>query len=250
MSNFVSEEDKKIKLTDIFNVLVLLLNEFRDDFFVLVVLSDMDESMNSVHSISAMDISPASSPRTTMNTIPPNPSVLSAFQQQQELLFNMLSNRVDMSDYPLINKNPLSDEYENQSKSVCLYSTVLTENNEPIQSPILPDESNQLRQRMITASVPSVIESPSTHSQSVPSKRSFQKIALLLIPIVLFIIYLMTQSFYRPILLPRASHWQNASEYLTKNLIGQEQGLQEFKETVEKHKNFSIVLLQVKIDDQ
>lgn len=205
--------------------------------------------MNSVHSISAMDISPASSPRTAMNAIPSNPFVLNAFHHQHELLSNMLFNRVDMHEHPIINKNPLSDEYDTNSKSVCLYSTVLTENNDIIPTQILPDESNQIRQRIVVAPVSSVVDSTPINSQSVPSKRSAQKMILLIIPIVLFIVYLTVQLFDKPILLPRVSHWKNASEYLTKNLIGQEQGLQEFQQAIENHKNFSIVLLEVRIDD-
>jgi len=201
-------------------------------FQLSLSLSDMDESMNSVHSISAMDISPASSPKITINQMPPNDLLLNAFQQQQELLSNMLFSTSH------INKNPISDEYDNNSKSVCLYSTVLTEN--------IPDETNQLRQRIITAEP---VESTSTIKQS-PSNssgRSFSKI-LLLIPIVLLIIYLTTQYFHTSVILPGSSSWQNASEYLTNNLIGQDQGLQEFKEAMEKHKNFSIVLIEVMIE--
>lgn len=201
-------------------------------FQLSLSLSDMDESMNSVHSISAMDISPASSPKITINQIPPNHLLLNAFQQQQELLSNMLFSTSH------INKNPISDEYDNNSKSACLYSTVLTEN--------IPDETNQLRQRIITAEP---VESTSTIKQppSDSSGRSFSKI-LLLIPIVLLIIYLTTQYFHTSVILPRSSSWQNASEYLTNNLIGQDQGLQEFKEAMEKHKNFSVVLIEVMID--
>ena len=205
--------------------------------------------MNSVHSISAMDISPASSPRTAMNAIPSNHFLLNAFHQQHELLSNVLLNPIVIHDKPIINKNPLSDDYDMNSKSMCLYSTVLTENNDDgIQTQFLPDESNQLRQRMVPTAVSSSIESPSIKLQSTSSKRSFQKLSLLIIPIVFLVAYLISQFFHTPILQPRVSHWQNASEYLMKNLVGQEQGLQEFQQAIEKHKNFSIVLIEVMND--
>lgn len=200
--------------------------------------SDMDESMNSVHSISAMDISPASSPRMALNAIPSSHLLLNAFHQQHELLSNILFS----PSQAIINRNPLSNDGDMNSKSMCLYSTVLTENNDGIQTQILPDESNQLRQRVNPPIVPSTIESSAIKPQS---KRSFQKLVLLIIPMLFFIAYLISQVFHTPILQPRVSHWQNASDYLMKNLIGQEQGLQEFKQAVEKHKNFSIVLIEV-----
>jgi hypothetical protein len=203
----------------------------------------MDDSMNSVHSTSAMDISPASSPIMAINPIPSNHLLLNAFQQQQELLSNILVNASN------INKHLISDEYENNSKSLCLYSTVLTDNNDEIKSQIIPDESNQFRQRIIKESIPSIIEpipiikKPESNS----SQRSFNK-TLLFIPILLFVIYFIVQHLNTSIVLPRSSNWQNASEYLIQNLIGQDQGLQEFKDTMEKHKNFSIVLIEVIID--
>ncbi len=199
--------------------------------------------MNSVHSTSAMDISPASSPIMAINPIPSNHLLLNAFQQQQELLSNILVNASN------INKHLISDEYENNSKSLCLYSTVLTDNNDEIKSQIIPDESNQFRQRIIKESIPSIIEpipiikKPESNS----SQRSFNK-TLLFIPILLFVIYFIVQHLNTSIVLPRSSNWQNASEYLIQNLIGQDQGLQEFKDTMEKHKNFSIVLIEVIID--
>jgi hypothetical protein len=208
-------------------------------------ISDMDDSMNSVHSISAMDISPASSPKTTINPIPSNPLLLNAFQQQQELLSNILFNASNMNDYQLMNRNLISDEYDNNSKSVCLYSTVLTENNDGITSQIIPDESNQLRERIIIKeSIPSIVEPTPIIKKS---GRSFNKIVLF-IPILLLIAYLIVQYLNTSVILSRSSNWQNASEYLTKNLIGQDQGLQEFKDAMEKHKNFSIVLIEVIID--
>jgi hypothetical protein len=203
----------------------------------------MDDSMNSVHNISAMDISPASSPIMAINPIPSNHLLLNAFQQQQELLSNILFNTSN------INKHPISDEYENNSKSLCLYSTVLTDNNDEIKSQIIPDESNQFRQRIIKESIPSIIEPIPIikKSESNSSQRSFNK-TLLFIPILLFVIYFIVQYLNTSIVLPRSSNWSNASEYLIQNLIGQDQGLQEFKDTMEKHKNFSIVLIEVIID--
>jgi len=210
----------------------------------------MDDSMNSVHSISAMDISPASSPRMVINPIPSNPLLLNAFQQQQELLSNILFNAPNIKDYQSINKHLIPDEYEDNSKSLCLYSTVLTDNNDGIKLQIIPDESNQVRQRIIVEpTIPSVIEPKPIikKAESNTSQRSFSK-TFLFIPILLFVIYYIVQHLNTSTILPRSSNWQNASEYLTKNLIGQDQGLQEFKDTMEKHKNFSVVLIEVIID--
>ena len=149
-----------------------------------------------------------------------------------------------------MNKNLIPDEYDSNSKSICLYSTVLTDNNDVIKLQINPNEVDQLRQRVIKEFVSAAAETPSPPlptiktSESNSSRKSFSKI-LLFIPIVLFITYLIVQYLNTSIILPRSSNWQNASEYLTKNLIGQDQGLQEFKDTMEKHKNFSVVLIEV-----
>jgi hypothetical protein len=205
--------------------------------------------MSSVHSISAMDISPASSPSTAINPIPSNHLLLNAFHQQQELLSNILLNASNINDYQSMNKNLISDEYDSNSKSICLYSTVLTDNNDEIKSPIIPNQSNQLRQRIITESISSIVEPTLSikKSESNSSRQSFNKI-LFFIPILLFISYLIAQHFNTSTILPRSSNWQNASEYLTQHLIGQDQGLQEFKDAMENHKNFSIVLIEVIID--
>lgn len=211
---------------------------------MLVFLLDMDESMNSVHSVSAMDISPASSPRMPLHPISSNHYVLNAFQQQQESLSNILLNSSNLHDYPLNNKTNIQDDYDMNSKSICLYSTVLTDNNDINKSPpIIPEETNQLRQRIVTESVPTNVESISTIKRT---SKSFNKL-FLCIPIILCIVYFTMQHMNTSIILPRSSNWQNASEYLTENLIGQDQGLHEFKDAMEKHKNFSIVLIEVMI---
>jgi hypothetical protein len=193
----------------------------------------MDDSMNSFNNISAMDISPASSPKTAMDPIPSNHLVLNAFQQQQELLSNISFNP------PNINRIP--DEYENNSKSLCLYSTVLTDNNDQN----IPNETNQIRKRIITESL-STVNELIHRSESKSSRRLFNK-TFLLIPIAIIIVYFIAQYFNTSIVLPRSSNWQNASEYLTKNLIGQDHGLEQFKDAMEKHKNFSIVIIEVTI---
>ncbi|UJR23485.1 hypothetical protein I4U23_026484 [Adineta vaga] len=203
----------------------------------------MDDSMNSVHNISAMDISPASSPRTALNPISSNHLLLNAFHQQQELLSNVLFNAPTRHEFSLLNKKPISDENDFNNSSMCLFTTVLTDNN--IQ-PIL-NESHHIRQRVVnTESVQSVIEQPKPmpkKSESNSSRSGFSKF-LLSIPFLLLFTYLIVQYFNTPLVLPRSSNWQNASEYLTKHLIGQDQGLKEFKDAMDKHKNFSIVLIE------
>lgn len=201
--------------------------------------------MSSVHSISAMDISPACSPKTALSQIPSNQLILNAFQQQQELLSNMLFSAPGRQEFSLLNKNPLSDENELNSNSMCLFSTVLSDNH--IQA--FPDDSACIRQRTVNKveSVPSVVDSKSTTKtcESKSSRQGFSKF-LLSLPLLLCFIYVTVQYFNTPlIILPRASSWQNASEYLTQNLIGQDQGLREFKDAMDKHKNFSIVLIEV-----
>ncbi|CAF0888647.1 unnamed protein product [Rotaria sordida] len=206
----------------------------------------MDDSMNSVHNISAMDISPASSPISAINPISSNHLLLNAFQQQQELLSNILLNEPNMNDYRPINKNPISYEHDhNNSKSCGLFSTVLSDNSDEIKTQNISDESNQLRQRIITESIPSIVDSIPTikKSQSSSSQRSSMKI-FLFIPILILITYLIVQHLNTSIVLPRSTNWQNASEYLTKNLIGQDQGLEQFKDAMNKHKNFTIVIIE------
>ena len=203
--------------------------------------------MNSVHSISAMDISPACSPKTALSSIPSNHLILNAFQQQQELLSNMLFSAPSRQDFSLPNKNPISEEHELNSNSMCLFSTVLSDNH--VQA--FPDDSTCIRQRTVNKveSVPSVVDSmPTTKTcESKSSRQGFSKL-LLSIPLLICFVYLTVQYFNTPlIVLPRASSWQNASEYLTQNLIGQDQGLKEFKDAMDKHKNFSIVLIEVMI---
>jgi hypothetical protein len=210
---------------------------------MLVFPSDMDDSMNSVHSTSAMDISPASSPRSALNPISSNHLLLSAFQQQQQSLTNILFSASNKNDYSLINQNRIPDEHDSNSKSLCLYTTVLTDNNLDNQSQTITNESNQLRQRIITEPVSSIVK-PIKRSESNSSRQSFSKI-LLLIPMLIFIIYFIVQHLNTSFVQPRSSNWRNASEYLTKNLIGQDQGLEEFKDAMEKHKNFSIVIIEV-----
>jgi len=121
------------------------------------------------------------------------------------------------------------------------YDHLLPDNNDGIKSPIIPNETNKLRQRIIPESVSSVVEPTPIIIKK--SERSFSKI-LFLIPILILIIYLTNQYLNTSIILPRSYNWQNASEYLTKNLIGQDQGLQQFKDAMKEHKNFSIVLIE------
>lgn len=197
--------------------------------------------MNSVHSISAMDISPPCSPTMALPPIPSNQYLLNTFTQHQELLSNMLSRAPNRNDHSLINTYPPSDDNENHSNSLCLFTTVLTENT---TTPPMPDESNHVRQRVVTANpVPA-----STDSQSVLKKRdsrsSFSKLMFTL-PLLLLVTYLTVQYLRKPLAPPRASNLQNASDYLAQNLIGQEQALREFKDAMDKHKNFSIVLIEV-----
>ncbi|CAF3332469.1 unnamed protein product [Rotaria socialis] len=201
----------------------------------------MDDSMSSVHSISAMDISPASSPRNAMNQFPLNHLLVNTFQQQQQSLSNILFSEPNMNDYPPINENPMSNEHDDNSKAYCLFSSILTENNGDIRSPIITDESNQLRQRIITEPNPSIGDAVPIIKKS--SQRSCYKI-FLFIPIMICIIYSMSQYFNTSVILPRSTSWQNASEYLAKNLIGQEQGLEQFNDAMEKHKNLTIVLIE------
>ncbi|CAF3426513.1 unnamed protein product [Rotaria sp. Silwood1] len=206
----------------------------------------MDDSMNSVHSISAMDISPASSPISTINPIPSNHLLLNAFQQQQELLSNILFNGPNMNDYRSINKNPMSNEHEhNDSKSLCLFSTVLSDSSSEMKTQNISDEPNQLRQRIIKESIPSVVNSisPKKKSETNSSRRSFTTI-FLSIPILLLIIYFIVQHSNTSIILPRSTNWQNASEYLMKNLVGQDQGLEQFKDAMKNHKNFTVVIIE------
>ncbi|CAF0789967.1 unnamed protein product [Adineta ricciae] len=204
----------------------------------------MDESMNSVHSISAMDISPACSPKSALSPIPSNHLILNAFQQQQELLSNMLFSAPSRQDFSISNKNPISEEHELNSNSMCLFSTVLSDNH----GQAFPDDTTCIRQRTVTKveSVPTVVDSMPTAKTcgSKSPRQGFSKL-LLSIPLLICFIYLTVQYFNTPlIVLPRASSWQNASEYLTQNLIGQDQGLREFKDAMDKHKNFSIVLIE------
>ncbi|CAF4535049.1 unnamed protein product [Rotaria sp. Silwood2] len=206
----------------------------------------MDDSMNSVHSISAMDISPASSPIGTINSIPSNHSLLNAFQQQQQLLSNILFNVPNMNDYRPINESPNPYEHDhNDSKSLCLFSTVLSDNNGEIKTQNSLDEPTQLRQRIITESIPSVVDSIPIikRSESNTSRRSFTKI-FLFISIVLLITYLIVQYLNTSIVLPHSTNWQNTTEYLTKNIIGQDQGLEQFKDAMKNHKNFSVVIIE------
>lgn len=198
----------------------------------------MDESMNSVHSISAMDISPASSPRTAVNPLPSNPIVLNAFQHQQQSLSNMLFNS------PSLNKNPFVDDGDLNSRSF-LYSTVLNENTDMIIPPVvIPDESNQIRQRIITTE-PIVSPTPTVPKTTTTTGQSSKKF-LFYIPLIVGIIYLLFLRGHSVVSQPRQSNWHNASEYLTKNLLGQEQALEQFKQTMTTHKNFSVVLIEVK----
>lgn len=197
--------------------------------------------MNSVHSISAMDISPASSPRTALNPLPSNPIVLNAFQHQQQSLSNMLFNS------PLLNKNPFADDGDLNSRSF-LYSTVLNENTDMIIPPVLPDENNQIRQRIITTE-PIVSTPPPPTVLKTTTGQSSKKF-LFYIPLIVGVIYLFFLRKHSVVSQPRQSNWHNASEYLTKNLLGQEQALEQFKQTMNTHKNFSVVLIEVKIKSE
>ncbi len=190
--------------------------------------------MNSVHSISAMDISPASSPKTALSPIGPNHLLLNAFHQQQQSLANILCNS------PYINR---IQDNEN-SKSLCLFSTILTDNNDQNTS----DETNQIRKRIVIPESVSSVNEPSptiNKSESNSSRRLFNK-TFLLIPILIILTFFITQYLNPSNILPRSSNWQNASEYLSKNLIGQDHGLEQFKDVMEKHKNFSVVIIEVR----
>ncbi|CAF3638584.1 unnamed protein product, partial [Rotaria sp. Silwood2] len=95
-----------------------------------------------------MDISPASSPIGTINSIPSNHSLLNAFQQQQQLLSNILFNVPNMNDYRPINESPNPYEHDhNDSKSLCLFSTVLSDNNGEIKTQNSLDERIKIRKR-------------------------------------------------------------------------------------------------------
>ena len=202
--------------------------------------------MNSADSTSAMDISPASSPASLISPIPSNRSVLNKFQQQQELLSNILVSVSYVNDYQSINTNIIPNENDNNLRRLDLLPTLLKDDSNGIKSTNILEESDQLRQRIITESVPSMNETASTirKSHSKSSRLSCRKI-IFFIPILIYIVYIIVQYWNTSIVLPRPSSWQNASEYLTKNLIGQDQALKEFKNVMEKHKNFTIVIIEV-----
>ena len=202
--------------------------------------------MNSTDNTSAMDISPASTPTSPINPIPFNRSVLNTFQQQQESLSNVLCSVSCMNDYQSINTNIILNENDSDLKRTCLLPTILKDNNNEINSITILEESDQLRQRIITESVPSTIKTASTITKHHPDscRLSCSKIIFFL-PILIFSVYIIVQYWNTSIVLPRSSSWQNASNYITKNLIGQDQALEEFKDVVEKHKNFTIVIIEV-----
>lgn len=220
------------------------------NYFLLVFPSDMDESMDSVHSTSAMDISPASSPIHLINAISSDPLLLNAFQQQQrKLLQNILLNEPNLNDYRNMNINPVSYEPDDNSKSFCRFTTVLTENNDDIIPANHMDETNRIRQRIIPEPISPIVEYIPTVEklESKSSGKSCSKI-FLFIPILMLIIYVAVQHMNKSVILPRSTNWQNASEYLSKHLVGQELPLEQFKDTMEKHKNFSIILIEVIIN--
>jgi hypothetical protein len=208
----------------------------------------MDESMNSVHSISAMDISPASSPMSSIHPIPSNHVILNTFQQQQELISNIIFNSPKINEYQSTNKKLIPDEHDRNPKGVCLFSTTFTNDEDEIKLQNTLDETKQIRQRIPAEAVPSVAEpaSPTEKSQPNVPKRPFNQ-NLFLVPVLIFMTYLIAQYLNTSIVQPRSTNWQNASEYLRKNLIGQDQGLDDFKEAVDNHNNFSIVLIEVNI---
>ena len=174
----------------------------------------MDESMNSVHSISAMDISPACSPT---QPVPSNSSVLTAFQHQQQVLSSTLFSTT----------KPASEVDERP-----IFSTL----NKTFE------ETNQLRQRIVTDPLASL---PETETQTMPKKTSANKMFLVVLVVPLLIYFL---GYFRatPVLLSQKSAIQNATEYLRGHLIGQDKALQAFESALEKHKNFSMILIQVK----
>ena len=186
--------------------------------------------MNSVHSVSAMDISPASSPKLFMASIPPNHLVLNTFQQQHELLSNALFTTSQVHDHHRPLNNGLPTAFTNQIDD-------------------LPEETNQIRQRIVeTESILSPVQETVVTSKSQPksSVRLLSQI-LSLISVSLLFIYLAAHYSSAPITIARSTHWQNASDYLIKHLIGQEQGLVEFKGAMKNHRNVSIVLIAVTI---
>ena len=208
-----------------------------------VFTSDMDESMNSVHSISAMDISPASSPATSMQPFPSNHNLINAFQQQQQKLLLDYFPPPKLTEY-----KPVHSDNDDPSAQVLglVFATRTNQTVNEIISPVSPEESNRCRQRIVTDPLSSVLEdTPSTkQSESTSSRRPLIRVAILILLMVL-IPYLTVSYFTPSIELHRSTNWQNATEYLSKHLIGQEQGLREFQETMDKHINFSVVLIEV-----
>ena len=198
--------------------------------------------MNSVHSVSAMDISPASSPIMSVQACPLNQFVMNALIQQQKALPDRLT-APKLSEQKLIH----SDEQDQHSQGLGLFSS--TRGNQMFQemrSPVVPDESNELRQRINTDPLSSVVDSTPSAKQleSTSTRRPLGRIAMLLLLTVL-IPYLTVSYLSSPVAIHRSTNWQNASDYLSEHLIGQEQGLRDFQEAINKHINFSVVLMEV-----
>ena len=137
--------------------------------------------------------------------------------------------------------------FDNNLKNVHSYPMIYINNNDTNKSFNSIDHSNQLRQRIAQELIPSInLESIeiTKKSQSNSSQRSCYK-NLLIMPIFIFTIYFLIQYMNTSVVPSRTSNWHNASEYLTKNLIGQDQPLKEFKHMMEQHKNFTIIVLEV-----
>lgn len=209
----------------------------------IVFTSDMDDSMNSVHSISAMDISPASSPTTSMQPYPTNQYLINAFQQQQQRLLSDFLTAPKLTEQKHIH----SDEQDQHSQGLGLFSSARgNQTINEMRSPVVPDESNELRKRITTDPLASVPDStPNTKQlESTSPRRPLGRISMLLLLTVL-IPYLTVSYLSPPVAIHRSTNWQNASDYLSKHLIGQEQGLRDFQEAINEHINFSVVLVEV-----
>lgn len=168
----------------------------------------MDESMNSVHSISAMDISPASSPIVATNSAPLNSSVLTAFQHQQQLLSNVL------------------------------FSTTKTSNT--------IEESNEIRQRIVTDPLATISETKTEIKIEIkPKKTSTTKMFLPFGLVVVVLLYFFAFSSTKLSIVSEKSTLKNVTDYLHEHLFGQEKGLQAFENALAKHKNFSVILIEV-----
>ena len=165
-----------------------------------------------------------------MTSILPNSLVLNTFQQQHELLSNALFTTTQVNEHHRPLNNGLSTAFTS-----------------PINE--IPEETNQVRQRVLeTESIsPSPQETITTPKPQPKSSVRLRSQILALISTSLLFIYLAAHYSSTSISIVRSTHWQNASDYLIHHLIGQEQGLLEFKGAMESHRNVSIVLIEVTI---